>query len=162
MYGCESATLVSHWVLVVMDQFTRRLTGFGVQCGDVDGRALCRMFNKAISGQGQPGYLSSDNDPLFNYHQWRANLCNLEIEEIKTVPYLPMSHPFVDRLLGTIRRNYWLSFSSGHRTTWSKSPLDTRNITITIGRTTPYPVTLRLEPPAKTMLGRRTWPTIAG
>lgn len=28
----------------------------------------------------------------------------LEIEEIKSVPYAPLSHPFVERLIGTIRR----------------------------------------------------------
>jgi len=27
-------------------------------------------------------------------------------EEIKSVPYAPMSHPFVERLIGTIRREY--------------------------------------------------------
>ena len=27
--------------------------------------------------------------------------------EIKTVPYVPLSHPFVERLIGTIRREYW-------------------------------------------------------
>ncbi|MCZ6751215.1 MAG: integrase core domain-containing protein, partial [Acidobacteria bacterium] len=26
--------------------------------------------------------------------------------EIKTVPYAPLSHPFVERLIGTIRREY--------------------------------------------------------
>jgi putative transposase len=26
------------------------------------------------------------------------------VTEIKTVPYVPLSHPFVDRLIGTIRR----------------------------------------------------------
>jgi hypothetical protein len=31
-----------------MDRFTRRIIGFGVHAGDVDGMALCRMFNKAI------------------------------------------------------------------------------------------------------------------
>jgi putative transposase len=30
---------------------------------------------------------------------------NLGIE-IKTVPYVPLSHPFVERLIGTIRREY--------------------------------------------------------
>ena len=103
-FRCESATLVSHWVLVVMDHFTRRIIGFGVQRGDIDGPALCRMFNRAVSAQPRPKYLRSDNDPLFNYHQWRANLRILEIAEIKTVPYVPMSHPFVERLIGTIRR----------------------------------------------------------
>jgi hypothetical protein len=28
----------------------------------------------------------------------------LDVEEIKTVPYVPLSHPFVERLIGTIRR----------------------------------------------------------
>ena len=30
----------------------------------------------------------------------------LEVREIKTVPYVPLSHPFVERLIGTIRREY--------------------------------------------------------
>ena len=53
---------------------------------------------------GAPKYLSSDNDPLFTYHQWKANLRILEIDELKTVPYTPLSHPFVERLIGSIRR----------------------------------------------------------
>ena len=48
LFRCESATLRTHWVLVVMDQFTRRIVGFGVQSGIVDGPALCRMFNRSI------------------------------------------------------------------------------------------------------------------
>jgi hypothetical protein len=28
------------------------------------------------------------------------------VQEIKTVPYVPLSHPFVERLIGTIRREY--------------------------------------------------------
>jgi len=106
LFRCGSILLKSHWVLVIMDQFTRRIIGFGVHAGDVDGVALCRMFNKATSTQGVPHYLSSDNDPLFRYHRWQANLRILEIEEIKTVPYTPLSHPFVERLIGMIRREY--------------------------------------------------------
>ena len=75
---------------MVMDQFTRRIIGFGVHAGDVDGASLCRMFNKAISIQGVPRHLSSDNDPLFLYHQWRANMRILEIEEIKSIPCTPL------------------------------------------------------------------------
>jgi len=30
----------------------------------------------------------------------------LEVEEIKSVPCAPVSHPFVERLIGTIRREY--------------------------------------------------------
>jgi putative transposase len=104
LFRCESATLRTHWVLVVMDQFTRRIIGFGVHRGGVDGVALCRMFHRAIRGQGLPKYLSSDHDPLYRFHQWKANLRVLEVTEIKTVPYVPLSHPFVERLIGTLRR----------------------------------------------------------
>ena len=47
LFRCESAVLRSHWVLVVMDQWTRRIVGFGVQRGAVDGVKLCQMFNRA-------------------------------------------------------------------------------------------------------------------
>ena len=55
---------------------------------------------------GVPRYLSSDHDPVFRDNQWRANLRIREIEEIKTVPHVPISHPFTERLIGTIRREY--------------------------------------------------------
>ena len=89
-----------------MVQFTRRIIGFGVHAGDVDGVVLCRLFNNAISTQDIPRYISSDNDPLFRYHRWQANLRILDVEEIKALPYTPLSHPFVERLIGTIRREY--------------------------------------------------------
>jgi transposase InsO family protein len=37
-------------VLVVMDIFTRRIVGFGVESANVDGVSVCRMFNHAITG----------------------------------------------------------------------------------------------------------------
>ena len=106
LFRCESILLRSHWVLVVMDQFTPRIIGFAVHPGDVDGPALCRMFNRVIARQPLPGYLSTDHDPLFRYHGWEANLRILEIEAIKSVPYTPTSHPFVERLIGTVRREF--------------------------------------------------------
>jgi putative transposase len=94
----------THWVLVVMDQWTRRIVGFGVHRGVVDGVALCQMFNRATRGHTPPKHLSSDHDPLYRFHQWQANLRILDVNAIKTVPYAPMSHPFVERLIETIRR----------------------------------------------------------
>ena len=64
------------------------------------------MFNRAIRWQTVPKYLSSDHDPLYRFHQWQANLRVLGVTEIKTVPFVPLSHPFVERLIGTIRREY--------------------------------------------------------
>ena len=106
LFRCESITLKSYWVLVIMDQWSRRIIGFGIRQGPVDGIAACRMFNQAISGSDPPRYLSSDNDPLFRFHRWRANLRILDVEEIKSVPYVPMSHPFIERVIGTIRREF--------------------------------------------------------
>ncbi len=105
-FFCESLILNTHWVLVIMDQFTRRIIGSGVHPGIVDGPILCRMFNAAVAGHGTSRYLSSDNGPLFEFHRWKANLRILEVAEIKTVPSVPLSHPFVERLIGTIRRDY--------------------------------------------------------
>ncbi len=104
LFRCESATLRTYWVLVVMDQHTRRIIGFGIHRGIVDGLALCRMFQRAIQRQSLPKYLSTDNDPLYRFHQWQANLRVLDVMEIKTVPFVPLSHPFVERLIGTLRR----------------------------------------------------------
>jgi putative transposase len=106
LFRCESIVLKSYWVMVVMDHFTRQIVGFDVAPTDVDGVAVCRMFNHARSGQPLPKHLSTDNDPLFRFHRWRANLRVLEIDEVKTVPCVPCSHPFVERLIGTIRQEY--------------------------------------------------------
>ena len=63
------------------------------------------MFNHAIAGAlTRPRHLSSDHDPLFEFHRWKANLRILNVTEIKTVPEVPLSHPFIERLVGTIRR----------------------------------------------------------
>jgi len=114
LFRCESALLRTHWILVVMDQYTRRIIGFGLHAGAVNGLALCRMFNHALRGhRSMPKYLSSDHDPLYRSARWQANLRILEVSEIKTVPYVPWSHPFVERLIGTLRREcldrtlYW-------------------------------------------------------
>jgi transposase InsO family protein len=106
LFRVESILLRSHWVMLVMDVFTRRIVGFGVERASIDGVAICRMFNGATVGEPKPKRLSTDHDPLFRFYRWLANLRVLEIEEIKSVPYAPVSHPFVERLIGTIRREY--------------------------------------------------------
>lgn len=104
---CESLTLTSHWVMLVMDQCTRQIVGLAVQPGTLDGPSVCRMFASIVSLAGAPPRQpSSDHDPLFEFHRWKANLRILDIEEVKTVPYVPLSHPFVERLIGTIRREF--------------------------------------------------------
>ena len=74
------------------------------------------MFNAAIHGQGVSEHSTTDHDPLFEAYRWMAYLRILETDEIKTVPYVPPSHPFVERLIGTMRREFLdpVLFSEGH------------------------------------------------
>jgi hypothetical protein len=44
---------------------------------------------------GIPRHLSSGHDPLFRSHRWLAKLRILQVEEIKSIPHVPVSHPFV-------------------------------------------------------------------
>ena len=106
LFRCESIRLHSHWVMLVMDVFSRRIIGFGVEAAPIDGVSVCRMFNGAIARQSLPKHVSTDHDPLFRFHRWLATLRVLEIDEIKAVPYAPVSHAFVERLIGTVRREY--------------------------------------------------------
>jgi len=39
---------------------------------------------------------------FFRFHRWIANPCALEIEELKSVPYAAVYHPFVERVTGKI------------------------------------------------------------
>ena len=64
------------------------------------------MFNVVIHGQGLPRHLSTDPESLCEAHRWTANLRIVEIDEIKTVPHVPLSHPFVKRFIGTMRREF--------------------------------------------------------
>jgi len=95
LFRVESALLKTYWILLVIDLYTRRIIGFGVHPVAVDGPALCRMFNQAISGQGLPQRLSFDHDPLFEFQRWHANLRVLEIESVRSVPCTPVSHPLL-------------------------------------------------------------------
>jgi len=52
-----------------------------------------------------------DNDSLFNYNQFQANLRILEIKALRSVPYTPLGHPFIKRLIGwsdnsAVRQDY--------------------------------------------------------
>ena len=86
LFRCESILLRSHWVLLVMDVFTRRIIGFGIEKADVDGVSVCRMFNHAISSKPRSNRVSTDHDPLFLFHRWLANLRVLEIDELSQFP----------------------------------------------------------------------------
>jgi hypothetical protein len=66
------------------------MIGFGLHAAEVDGSALCRMFNHANRGNCSiPKYLGSDNDQLYRFHQRQSNRRILDVAEIKTAPKFP-------------------------------------------------------------------------
>ena len=144
-FRSESILLKSYWVMVVMDVFTRRIIGFGVAVANLDGTVICRMFNRAIAKKTPPPCLSSDHDPLFRFHRWLANLRVLEVDEIKAIPCTPRSHAFVERLIGTVRREYLDRTLFGTKAILSGSSRITRPITTNIGVTAGWPELRRLN-----------------
>ena len=147
LFRTESILLRSHWVLVVMDQFTRGIIGFGVQAIAVDGPGLCRLFNQAISGHGLPTRLSTDHDPLFQFHRWQANLRILDVERVQTVPQVPWSHPFIERLVATLRREYLDRLFFGPLRTWSANWSRSKITTTRLAPIKVYPATRLMRKP---------------
>ena len=102
-FKVESILLKSYSVMIAMDQFSRGIVGFAVHRGDVGGKALCSMFREIVSTMPTPKYLSMDNDPL---DRWARLLEALKIDPIYSIPLTPVSHPLVERLIGSVRREY--------------------------------------------------------
>ena len=63
LFRCESILLRSYWVMLVMDVFTRRIVGFGVESGAIHGVSVCRMFNRARTRQHLPKRVSTRSRP---------------------------------------------------------------------------------------------------
>ncbi len=53
-----------------------------------------------------PRYISMDHDLLLQFHRWKTNLRILEIDEIKSIAFTTISHSYVERLIGTVRREF--------------------------------------------------------
>jgi putative transposase len=60
-FRCESLTLKTHWVMVVMDQFTRRIVGFAVHAGVLDGPTVCRIL---VNRSRQPERCPTASAPI--------------------------------------------------------------------------------------------------
>ena len=43
---------------------------------------------------------------MSHFHCWQANLRILDVQSVQTVPQVPWSHPFIERLIATIRQEY--------------------------------------------------------
>jgi hypothetical protein len=120
------------------------------------------MFNQIIAGKSLPRHLSPDHDPLFRLHRWLANLRILEVEEVKSVPYIPVSHPFVERLIGTIRREFldhvliWNAIDLGRKLEEFRIYYNGNRVHQSLGGSTPGERPGE-PPPARAVLDHYAW-----
>ena len=105
-FRCESILLQSYWIMVVLDQKTRRIVGFAVNRGAMTAENAVEMFFEIAANNPNPIHLSTDNDPLFKAYLWKFVLSCCEIDEVKSVPHQPWTHPFIERLIRSIRNEY--------------------------------------------------------
>ena len=95
--------------LLIQQLMTKTLLGDKAAPG---GKISAMFPLKSVHGLRDHGESSSskagksDAEAQFRFHRWKANLSILDVTEIKSVPYVPMSHPFIERVIGTIRREY--------------------------------------------------------
>jgi len=77
-----------------MDQYSRCIIGFVTESpdrheGNPSGVDIYNMFNSIISEHSVLSkYISTDNDPLFEFHRCQAKLQVLEINEIESTHLL--------------------------------------------------------------------------
>ena len=121
------------------------------------------MFNRAIAGQRLPRHVSTDHDPLFRFRRWLANLRVLAIEEVKSVPYAPVSHPFIERLIGTVRREYldhvffWNAIELTRKLDAFATYYNTYRVHRSLDGTTPARQASASPPPARAALRQYAW-----
>jgi hypothetical protein len=127
---------------------------FGCPALELWGISICRMFNQARWGQQISKRVSTDHDPLFRFHCWRAKLRILDIEELKSVPFVPRSHPFIERLMGPFGASISTRPSSGsdsaarpRRTEWPNALRAIRRDCMPTGKSSSLRLAIRLFPP---------------
>src|SRR5215475_7895906 len=128
--------------------------------------SICRMFNQIIAGKLLPRHLSSDHDPLFRFDRWLANLRILEVKEIKSIPYVPVSQPFVERLIGTIRRDFldhvliWNAVDLGRKLEELRNYYNDNRVHQSLGGNTPGEMSGK-PPPVRAVLTHYAWPAFS-
>jgi len=120
------------------------------------------MFNHAIASRPLLKRVRTDRDLLCRFHRWLANLRALEFDEIQSVSYVPVSHPFVGGPIGTIRLDYLDRVFFVSSVYWTRKLNEFRDyyrvfqLHASLGGTTPE-MRARATPPEPITLGHSAW-----
>ncbi len=90
------------FVFVVLAQDRRRVIHFNVT-ESPGARWTAQQIVEAFPWDTAPRYLLRDRDGIYG-HEFTSSVDHMGIKEVKTAPRSPWQNPFVERLVGTLRR----------------------------------------------------------
>jgi putative transposase len=91
------------FVLVVLAHHRRRVIHFNVTEHPTS-QWTAQQIVDAFPNDTAPSYLLRDRDQVYGEH-FRHRVKGLRIEEVLTTPHSPWQNPFVERLIGSVRRD---------------------------------------------------------
>jgi putative transposase len=103
------------YAVIVLDHHRRRITHFDVTRNPTQ-TWLGRQITEAFPWDTAPRYLLRDRDASYGIG-FRDRVRAMNIEEVVTAPRSPWQNPYVERIIGSIRRkclDYVIIFSEAH------------------------------------------------
>ena len=91
------------FVLIVLAHHRRRIVHFGVT-QHLTAEWTAQQIVNAFPWDDAPRYLLRDRDSIYGVH-FRERIQNMGIEEVLIAPRSPWQTPFVERVIGSIRRD---------------------------------------------------------
>jgi transposase InsO family protein len=101
-FTVPTARLRVLFVLVILAHHRRRVVHFNVTEHPTAAWAAQQLVD-AFPDESAPAYLLHDRDDIYG-EQFRHRVNGMGIEELLTAPQSPWQNPFVERLIGSIRR----------------------------------------------------------
>ena len=111
----EPPPVQQHWILVIIDYFTKaaELVAVPSKSADTIARAL---WDNWFCRYGVPSFVTSDNGTEFS-GEFSAMLERLGVVHVTTAVRHPQANGVCERLVGTIKRKLY-SYCDGHPTHW--------------------------------------------
>ncbi len=101
-FTVPTATFRVLCVLLVLSHERRRVVHFNVTDSPT-AQWTARQLVQAFPWDTAPRFLLRDRDAIYA-EEFRRTVRNLRIEDVPTAPYSPWQNPYVERLIGSIRR----------------------------------------------------------
>src|SRR5215510_6188930 len=90
------------FVLVALAHYLRRVAHFNVT-EHPTARWTAQQIIEAFPEETAPSFLLRDRDQIYG-EEFRRRVAGMKIEEVMTAPHSPWQSPYVERLIGSIRR----------------------------------------------------------